>query len=167
MQKGLRLLFAAFTGHGAGGSKIGRGANLRLKRTLHSKCREVRAMHAPDGICRKPAGAREPITGGAGRMGYHEPTNSAQRSEHRREAATGAERQRERRRDAGIRARRRRRRERRRRRAQGRRLRRERPRRRSRPGRGTDRPRTIDDRARPAYRRRPYAGDGEPRGWAT
>ena len=96
--------------------------------------------------------------GRGGTDGYHEPTNSAQRSEHRREAATGAERQRERRRDAGIRARRRRRRERQRRRAQGRRLRRERPRRRSRPGRGTDRPRTTDDRARPAYRRRPPRG---------
>lgn len=72
--KGLRRLFAAFTGHGAGGGQIGRGANLRLERTLHSKCRKVRAMHAPDGICRKPAGAREPVTGGTGGHGAHAPS---------------------------------------------------------------------------------------------
>ena len=53
----------------AGGSQIERGGH------LNSKCREVR-LHAiaADGICRKPAGAREPVTGGTGGHGAHAPS---------------------------------------------------------------------------------------------
>ena len=54
---------------GAGGSQIERGGH------LNSKCREVR-LHAiaADGICRKPAGARVPVTGGTGGHGAHAPS---------------------------------------------------------------------------------------------
>ena len=130
---------------GAGGSQIGRGGH------LNSKCREVRAMHAPDGICRKPAGARapRPIRRSGASTGGRTARDGAR-------SGTAAQRDG----DAAARTRRRRRRERRRRRAQGRRLRRERPRRRRRPhGRGAgDWARPGPQRGQLAARRAPNGG---------